>query len=184
MFLWVKKILLFYPNWTDILTDRGVDICSLTLFLPDLVTWRSYKGWLASQCGYVVSTLASRQGDPGSNPRAARKSCEVYPGLGILQPQWNPYPTLTPPSCWVRHVRSISDPQYGLVVCCVVSACDSTDSREISNDGNPSLSLHFKLSSLDGAQVVAADAVQRPARTPSTIYTQHSIYRSPDQKHT
>ena len=53
----------------------------------------------ASQCGYVVSTLASRQGDPGSNPRAARKSCEVYPGLGILQPQWNPYPTLTPPSC-------------------------------------------------------------------------------------
>ena len=53
----------------------------------------------ASQCGYVVSTLASRQGDPGSNPKAARKSCEVYPGLGILQPQWNPYPTLTPPSC-------------------------------------------------------------------------------------
>ena len=50
----------------------------------------------ASQCGYVVSTLASRQGDPGSNPRAARKSCEVYPGLGILQPQRNPYPTLTP----------------------------------------------------------------------------------------
>ena len=53
----------------------------------------------ASQCGYVVSTLASRQGDPGSNPRAAHKSCEFYPGLGILQPQWNPYPTLTPPSC-------------------------------------------------------------------------------------
>ena len=53
----------------------------------------------ASQCGYVVSALASRQGDPGSNPIAARKSCEVYPGLGILQPQWNPYPTLTPPSC-------------------------------------------------------------------------------------
>ena len=138
----------------------------------------------SSQCGYVVSTLASRQGDPGSNPRAARKSCEVYPGLGILQPQWNPYPTLTPPSCWVRHVRSIGDPQYGLVVCCVVSACDSTDSREISNDGNPSLSLHFKLSSLDGAQVVAADAAQRPTRTPSTIYTQHSIYRSPDRKRT
>ena len=54
---------------------------------------------LASQCGYVVSASASRQGDPGSNPIAARKSCEVYPGLGILQPQWNPYPTLTPPSC-------------------------------------------------------------------------------------
>ena len=58
-----------------------------------------HKHGLASQCGYVVSTLASRQGDPGSNPRAAWKSCEVYPGLGILQPQWNPYPTLTPPSC-------------------------------------------------------------------------------------
>ena len=54
---------------------------------------------LASQCGYVVSTSAFRQGVPGSNPIAARKSCEVYPGLGILQPQWNPYPTLTPPSC-------------------------------------------------------------------------------------
>ena len=54
---------------------------------------------IASQCGYVVRTSASRQGDPGSNPIAARKSCEVYPGLGILQPQWNPYPTLTPPSC-------------------------------------------------------------------------------------
>ena len=53
----------------------------------------------ASQCGYVVSTSAFRQGDPGSNPIAARKSCEVYPGLGILQPQWNPYPTLTLPSC-------------------------------------------------------------------------------------
>ena len=53
----------------------------------------------ASQCGYVVSTSAFRQGVPGSNPIAARKSCEVYPGLGILQPQWNPYPTLTPPSC-------------------------------------------------------------------------------------
>ena len=53
----------------------------------------------ASQCGYVVGTSASHRGDPGSNPIAARKSCEVYPGLGILQPQWNPYPTLTPPSC-------------------------------------------------------------------------------------
>ena len=69
------------------------------------------------QCGYVVSTSAFCQGDPGSNPIAARKSCEVYPGLGILQPQWNPYPTLTPPSCWVRHVRSIGGPQYGLAVC-------------------------------------------------------------------
>ena len=48
----------------------------------------------ASQCGYVVGTSAFCQGDLGSNPILARKSCEVYPGLGILQPQWNPYPTL------------------------------------------------------------------------------------------
>ena len=59
----------------------------------------SFLAEQASQCGYVVSTSAFRQGVPGSNPIAARKSCEVYPGLGILQPQWNPYPTLTPPSC-------------------------------------------------------------------------------------
>ena len=51
---------------------------------------------LASQCGYVVSTLASRQGDPGSNPRAARKSCEVYPGLGILQTPVESLPNLNP----------------------------------------------------------------------------------------
>ena len=136
----------------------------------------------ASQCGYVVSTSAFRQGDPGSNPRAARKSCEVYPGLGILQPQWNPYPTLTPPSCWVRHVRSIGDPQYGLVVCCV-----DQHTTPRTRGRFPMMVIHhfhFKLSSLDGAQVVAADAAQRPARTPSTIYTQHSIYRSPDRKRT
>ena len=71
---------------------------------------------------------------------------------------------------------------FGSMLC--GSAYDSTDSREISNDGNPSLSLHFKLSSLDGAQVVAADAAQRPAWAPSTIYTQHSIFRSPDRKRT
>ena len=59
--------------------------------------------------------------DSGSNPEAGSiySFDEVCPGLGLLQPQWNPYPTLTPPSCWVRHVRSIGDPQYGLVVCCV-----------------------------------------------------------------
>merc|ERR1712051_859033 len=38
------------------------------------------------------------------------------------------------------------------------------------------------LLSIDGAQVVAADAAQRPAWAPSTIYTQHSIFRSPDRK--
>ena len=35
--------------------------------------------------GYLVRTLASCPGVPGSNPIAARKSYEVYPGLGILQ---------------------------------------------------------------------------------------------------
>ena len=41
----------------------------------------------------------------------------------------------------------------------------------MTNDGKPSLlPLHFKLSSLDGAQA-------GPAWTPSTIYTQHSILR-------
>ena len=60
----------------------------------------------------MVSTLASRQRDPGSNPRAARKSCEVYPGLGTLQPQWNPYPTLTPPS--VQSVALSMVRQYGV----------------------------------------------------------------------
>jgi hypothetical protein len=39
---------------------------------------------LISQRGYLVRTSASRQGVPGSNPIAARKSYEVYPGLGIL----------------------------------------------------------------------------------------------------
>ena len=40
----------------------------------------------------------------------------------------------------------------------------------------PSLFTSF----IDGAQAVAADAAQRPAWTPSTTYTQHSIFRSPD----
>ena len=70
----------------------------------------------ASQCGYVVSTSAFRQGVPGSNPIAARKSCEVYPGLGILQPQWNPYPTFTPPPAETRLLFN-HGPQYGSAVC-------------------------------------------------------------------
>ena len=41
------------------------------------------------------------------------------PGDFSLQPQRNPYPTLTPPSCWVRHVRSIGGPQYGLAACAI-----------------------------------------------------------------
>ena len=39
--------------------------------------------------------------ESGSNPEAGSiySFDEVCPGLGLLQPQWNPYPTLTPPSC-------------------------------------------------------------------------------------
>ena len=37
-----------------------------------------------SERGYLVRTSASRPGVPGSNPIAAPKSYEVYPGLGIL----------------------------------------------------------------------------------------------------
>ena len=33
----------------------------------------------------VVLTLVFRQGDPGLNPVAGTKICEVYPSLGILQ---------------------------------------------------------------------------------------------------
>ena len=95
------------------------------LFCYSKINWQrrnrkpfSYAIWFQAWNNYQVkskSTSASRQGDTGSNPIAAWKSCEVCPGLGILQPQWNPYQTLAPPSCWVRQVRSIGDPQYGLV---------------------------------------------------------------------
>ena len=37
-----------------------------------------------SERGYLVRTLASCPGVPGSNPIAAPKSYEVYPDLGIL----------------------------------------------------------------------------------------------------
>ena len=124
---------------------------------------------------------------PSSHARGQRfePRCWQYfkllldPGDFSLQPKWNHYPTLTPPSCWVRHVRSIVGPQYGSAVCRVVSACDSTDSREISNNGNPShsnLFTSFQHFSLDGTQVGPI----KPFGTPSTnFYTQHSILWSP-----
>ena len=39
--------------------------------------------------------------DSGSNPEAGSiyQFDEVCPGFGLLKPQWNPYPTLTPASC-------------------------------------------------------------------------------------
>ena len=44
----------------------------------------SYDCMAVNERGYLVRTLASRPGVPGSNPIAAPKSYEVYPGLGIL----------------------------------------------------------------------------------------------------
>ena len=117
-----------------------------------------HRRWSRSLDGLGVAFQVLMPEDSGSNPEVGSiySFDEVCPGLGLLQPQWNPYPTLTLPSWWVRHVRSIGGPQYGLAVCCVVSACDSTDSKEISNDGNPShphLFASFQHSSLDGTQV-------------------------------
>ena len=39
----------------------------------------------SSERGYLIGTSASRQGVLDSNLIAAPKSCEVYPGLGILR---------------------------------------------------------------------------------------------------
>ena len=59
-----------------------------------LSTSRSLDG-----LGVVFQVLMPE--DSGSNPEAGSiySFDEVCPGLGLLQPQWNPYPTLTPPSC-------------------------------------------------------------------------------------
>ena len=37
--------------------------------------------------------------------------------FGLASTPVESLPNLTPPSCWVRHVRSIGGPQYGLAVC-------------------------------------------------------------------
>ena len=39
---------------------------------------------ISSERGYLVRTLASRPGVPGSNPIAAPKPCEVYPSTSGL----------------------------------------------------------------------------------------------------
>ena len=46
---------------------------------------------VVSERSYLVRILTFRLGVPGSNQIAAPKSYEVYPGLGILRSQWNPY---------------------------------------------------------------------------------------------
>ena len=68
---------------------------------------------LASERGVLDRASAFRQEIPGLNPVAAPKSCEVCPGLGILQPQWNPYLSLTWPLNETRHYTLMCGPQYG-----------------------------------------------------------------------
>ena len=110
------------------------------------------------------------------------------PGDFSLQPKRNPTSSLTPPSGWARHVRSIGDPQFGLAVCCVVSACDSTDTMEL-----PMMVIHYTYTLLQGpADVIARGFLHQmalPSRAPPTFssdnssnthfYTQHSILWSP-----
>ena len=45
--------------------------------------WQKYQT-ITSEHGYLVHTLASRPGVPGSNPIAAPKPCEVYPSTSGL----------------------------------------------------------------------------------------------------
>ena len=60
-----------------------------------------YRGSGRSLDGLGVVFQVLMPEDSGSNPEAGSiySFDEVCPGLGLLQPQWNPYPTLTPPSC-------------------------------------------------------------------------------------
>ena len=44
----------------------------------------SANQFIISERGYLVRTLASRPGVPGSNPIAAPKPCEVYPSTSGL----------------------------------------------------------------------------------------------------
>ena len=55
---------------------------------PDCPQWPKIKNspkiHIVSEHGYLVRTLASRPGVPGSNPIAAPKPCEVYPSTSGL----------------------------------------------------------------------------------------------------
>ena len=76
--------------------------------------------------------------DSGSSPDAG-SIINYYLTQEIFPPTpEESLPNLTPPSGWARHVCSIGDPQFGLAVCCVVSACDSTDTREL-----PMMVIHY-----------------------------------------
>ena len=73
---------------------------SATPFLGFLLFIHTYsRGRSLDGLGVVFQVLMPE--DSGSNPEAGSiySFDEVCPGLGLLQPQWNPYPTLTPPSC-------------------------------------------------------------------------------------
>ena len=51
------------------------------------------------ECDFMASDDAYGSGDSGSSPDAGSISNYFDLGDFSLQPQWNPLPTLTPPSC-------------------------------------------------------------------------------------
>ena len=126
-------------------------------------------------------------GDSGSSPNAGSIfKLLLDPGDFSLQPQRNPTSSLTPPSGWARHVRSIGDPQFGLAACCVVSACDSTDTREL-----PTMVIHhthlftsYQHSSLDGAQAGPISCLERhlTTSTPNIAAFDHLAHYRPSNQ--
>ena len=97
--------------------------------------------------------------DSGSNPEAGSIYLfdEVCPGLGLLQPQWNPYPNLHPASYWDPPiVQSWPSVWFGSLSPLTAkwqatSAAEpnlrvtSTQLGWVSNDGNPSHTPTFPL---------------------------------------
>ena len=93
----------------------------------------------------------------GFESPSRREICEVYPGLGILQPQWNPYPNLHPASYWDPPiVQSWPSVWFGSLSPLTAkwqatSAAEpnlrvtSTQLGWVSNDGNPSHTPTFPL---------------------------------------
>ena len=70
----------------------------------------------ASQCGNVVSTLASRQGDPGSNPIAVGNLVKFILVWVFFNPSGILTQTFTPPPTETRLLFN-HGPQYGSAVC-------------------------------------------------------------------
>ena len=70
----------------------------------------------ASQCGNVVSTLASSQGDPGSNPIAVGNLVKFILVWVFFNPSGILTQTFTPPPTETRLLFN-HGPQYGSAVC-------------------------------------------------------------------